>query len=374
MNLAIVILLIISFQNCNKGEIEINNISEYEEYIQDGIGFQKIPAISILIFKEDRILYEKYIGKSNLQQNTNLVSNDLFLLASISKVVTATALLQLYEDGQFSLDDNINDYLPFNVSVPNQNTPITFRMLLTHTSGIADGSVLDNQYYYEEDSPIELDYFLENYLVPGGEFYNAAENFHNFEPGTEHEYSNEGSALIGVLVEQISNKDFNSYCKENIFEPLGMTHTFWRLDEAIQSSYTIVQPYNFVNNQFESVQHYTFTDYPNGGLRSTGKDMLNFMSAFVQDGRVDNYQLLNTNTINSIITPQIPSIDIEVGLHLFLMDSDNNLWGHDGGEEGVATIMAFNPISKIGVIILTNQGEVDLDEILVETYKLGLKL
>lgn len=75
-----------------------------------------------------------------------------------------------------------------------------------------------------------------------------------------------------------------------------------------------------------------------------------------------------------MITPQIPSLDNEVGLHLFLMNPANNLWGHDGGEQGVATIMAFNPDLKIGAIILTNQGDADLDEILVAAYKFGLTL
>jgi hypothetical protein len=102
--------------------------------------------------------------------------------------------------------------------------------------------------------------------------------------------------------------------------------------------------------------------------------MFKFLNAFVNNGASNNHQLLNSSTINSMITPQIPAIDNEVGLHLFLMNSENELWGHDGGEQGVATIMAFNPITKIGAIILTNQGEVDLDEILVEAYKLGLKL
>jgi CubicO group peptidase (beta-lactamase class C family) len=371
MNLFLIMLLLVSFLNCKKGEGESTVITKFERYIQDEVGFQKIPAMSILVFKGDEILYEKYVGKSNLQQDVSLGKDHLFLLASISKVVTATALLQLYEDGYFALDDNINDYLPFNVNVPNFATNITFRMLLTHTSGIADGRALDDQYYYGEDSPIALDSFLENYLVPGGDYYDASENFHNFQPGTQHQYSNEGSALIGVLVEEISGDNFNTYCKQNIFNPLGMSNTYWRLGEITQP---IAQPYNYNNGQYQAVQHYTFTDYPNGGLRSTGRDLFKILSAFVQNGRSNHHQLLSDSTINSILSPQIPLIDNEVGLHMFLMNSEHGLWGHDGGEEGAATIMGFNPTTKIGAIILANQGDADLDEILGQAYKLGLKL
>lgn len=374
LNSIFVLSFLLSFLHCSKEELDIQGISEFEEFLEDELEDQQIPAMSVLIFERDDILYEKYLGKSNLQEEQHLANDHLFLLASISKVVTATALLQLYEQGLFSLDDNVNNYLPFQLAIPNQNTSVSFRMLLTHTSAIADGSALDNQYYYGQDSPTPLGDFLEQYLTPGEPYYDAMDNFHDFQPGTQHEYSNEGSALLGVLVEQISGMNFNAYCKAHIFQPLGMEHSFWRLDESFLSNLPIVQPYRLANSQLEALQHYTFTDYPNGGLRSTGRDLHTFLSAFVQDGMANNYQLLAATTILSMITPQIPSIDNQVGLHLFQMDTSHNLWGHDGGEEGVATIMAFNPSTKVGAIILTNQGDVDLDEILVEAYKLGLQL
>lgn len=371
MKLLLIISFLLPFCSCSKDDVIINNTDDFEQYIQDEMDAQKIPALSALIFKEDQIIYEKYFGKANLEQDIALESGHLFLLASVSKTITATALLQLYDQGLFSLDDKINDYLSFDVNVPNRNTDITFRMLLTHTSAIADGSALDGQYYYGQDSPVALDYFLENYLVPGGDFYNASENYYDFEPGTKYEYSNEGSALIAVLVEDISGMDFNTYCKQNIFNKLGMTNTYWRLSEINQ---TIVQPYNYSSGKYEAIPHYTFTDYPNGGLRSTAGDMFKFLSTITQNGTFNNYQMLKPETVKAMITPQIPAIDKEVGLHIFLMDRDNNLWGHDGGEQGVATIMAFNPETKIGAIIFTNQGDADLDEILVESYKLGVKL
>ncbi len=369
--LALTISLLILLVGCDKEEIVINDADDFEEFIQDEMEFQKIPAMSILIYQEGDILYENYLGKAHIEQNISLKNDHLFLLASVSKVVTATALLQLQEDGLFSLDDKINDHLPFEVNNPNHTGDITFRMLLTHTSSIADGSALDDQYYYGEDSPVSLAYYIENYLVPGGDFYDASENFYGFGPGANYEYSNTGNALIGLLVQELSGMNFNDYCKQNIFSPLQMTHTFWRLDEITQ---TIVQPYDYSSGQYQAIDHYTFTDYPNGGLRSTGHDLFTFLSAFVLDGTVNNHQLLSPQTIDEMIKPQIPSLDNEVGFHLFLMDTANNLWGHDGGEDGVATIAAFNPTTKIGAIILCNQGDAELDEILVEAYQLGLKL
>lgn len=364
-------LFLLLLVSCEKQEIVINNIADFETYLQDEMQAQNMPALSTLIFKGDNILYESQFGLSQIAQNISLEEDHLFLLASISKVVTATALLQLAEKGLFELNDPINDYLPFQVQVPDYSTDITFQMLLTHTSGIADGSALDDAYYYGKDSPVALKYFLENYLTVNGEFYDASDNFYDFEPGSEHEYSNVGSALIGVLVEEISGVEFNTYCKQNIFEPLGMNHTSWRLDEITQP---IVQPYNYRKGDYEEIEHYTFTDYPNGGLRSTARDLFTLLRAFVSGGQVNGYQLLSSETIQKMMTLQIPNLSEDMGLHLFLMNAQHNLWGHDGGEQGVATTMAFNPDSKIGVIVLTNQGDADLEEILEEAYEMGKSL
>lgn len=365
---------LVAFVSCGYGNgLRQSDRDELTQYLQDQAAAQHIPALSTLAFRKNQIIYESYIGKSHIGQNVDLQKDHLFLLASISKTITATALLQLYEQGKFSLDDKINDYLPFDVKVPGQTRGITFKMLLTHTSAIADGSAMDGQYYDGVDSPIALDFFLENYLVPGGGFYNANENFHDFKPGAQHEYSNEGSALLAVLVEQISKKNFNTYCKENIFKPLGMMHTFWRLDEIAQTNYRITQPYNYTNESYEVVEHYTFTDYPNGGLRSTVTDLFYFLRAFVLGGTSNGYQLLKVNTISMMHTLQIPSLDNEMGFHMFRIDGANNLWGHDGGEEGVSTIMAFNPTTKTGVIILGNMTDVEMDSMLIKAYQIGMR-
>ena len=342
-----------------------NETTEFVELVQETMEKQHIPALSALIFDTDKIVYEGYFGQSNIAQNKALQEDHLFLLASVSKVVTATALLQLYEKGHFKLNDPINDYLDFEVTVPGYTKAITFQMLLTHTSGIADGASMDDEYYYGKDSPVALDNYLENYLTPNGRYYDERDNFHNFQPGSEHEYSNIGTALMGVLVEEITGMNFSDYCQQYIFMPLGMRHTAWRLSTIDDF---IVQPYDYYRGNYEAIGHYTFTDYPNGGLRSTARDLFQFLSAFVQGGTVGNYQLLKSSTIKRMTTLQIPTVDESMGLHLFQLDQEENLWGHDGGEQGVATIMAFSPDTKVGVILLANQGEADLEELLMEAY------
>lgn len=367
--LGFLLFLFLGIVSCNKTEIETTK--DFEKYLEDEMESQHIPALSALIFRGDKVLYESYLGQANISEDIALQQDHPFLLASISKTITAIALIQLHNDGLFSLDGQINDHLPFDVYLPGETTEITFRMLLTHTSGIADGPALDGQYYYGSDSPVELGYFVKEYLMPGGEFYNATDNFYDFEPGTDVEYSNMGNALIAVLVEEISGMNFNAYCKANIFIPLGMTNTHWRLDEATG---TVVMPYSYSGGDYEAIGHYTFTDYPNGGLHSTVGDMFKFASALVQNGSYNGHELITPAAAEAMTTPQIPELDNETGLHLFIMNKEHELWGHDGGEQGVATIMGFNMSTNVGALIFTNQGDANLDQILEEAYVLGLEL
>jgi CubicO group peptidase (beta-lactamase class C family) len=326
---------------------------------------QHIPALSALVFKGETILFETTLGQASIAQNIPLAPNQPFLLASISKTVTATALMQLYEAGKFALDDPINAYLPFPVRIPDYRQDITFRMLLTHTAALADGPALDDQYYNGKDSPVALRNFLQSYLTANGQYYDDYENFYGYAPGEDYSYSNTGYALIGLLVETISGQNFATYTQQNIFRPLGMSNTAWHLRDI---SGRIVQPYNYTRGQYRAIPHYTFTDYPNGGLRSTARDMHRFLSSFTNGG------LLSAASIRQMTTPQIPAIDREVGLGMFIMNRRLGLWGHDGGEKGAATIMAFNPSTGVGAIILANQGEAELDDMLADAYRFGLGL
>jgi CubicO group peptidase (beta-lactamase class C family) len=364
------ILLILIFLSCDK-KVTINNIDEFNSYLEEELINQEIPALAVLIYEGETIRYERYLGQSDIENNLELTQDDIFLMASVSKMVTGVALLQLYENGEFDLDENINDYLPFNITIPNQTVPITFRMLLTHTSSIEDGPNAELFYSYGEDSPLALKTYMEKYLLPNGEYYDESDNFYNYEPGTGYNYSNMASALIGVLVEEVTDENFRDYCRENIFQPLGMNDTYWSLNEALLSNKTLVNPYN---EDVEAIEHYSFPDYPNGALRSTARDMMRILSALGQNGTFNNHQLLNENTVSEMLSIQIPSLDETMGLHAFLLDDENNIWGHNGSEQGVSSEVGFNKVNKVGVIVLSNSQDVDVSSILLEAYKIGVEL
>lgn len=343
----------------------------FDDFIAAQMSSQKLPAVGAIIFKGDQILYEGYYGKSNIEQNLALAEDHLFLIASISKTVTGVALLRLYDEGKFDLDDPINDYLSFPVVNPNSTVPITFRMMLTHTSSITDGDNLYGNYTFGGDTPLELKPFIESYLKVGGSRYDAEANFADAAPGTEFNYSNAGSALIGVLVEEISRMSFTAYTKQNIFTPLEMISTSWKLSEITG---TIVQPYELEGNNFSKIDHYTFPDYPNGGLRTTPREMAKFTAAIANGGTYNGYELLKAATVTEMLKKQVPNLDGTMGLHMFLQNESLGLWGHNGGEQGTSTEMAFDPVTKIGVLVFTNMSDANLDEAYKQAFELGKKL
>jgi CubicO group peptidase (beta-lactamase class C family) len=192
--------------------------------------------------------------------------------------------MQLYEKDLFQLDDDIDNYLPFKVRNPfYPGTPITFRMLLAHTSSISDNSaILDTMYSFGMDHPMPLDTFLVNYLTPGGRLYDPEMSFSNFEPGSQWEYSNYAIALCGYLVQAITSVPFDAYCNVNIFQPLEMTNTAWfmkNLDTTL-----IARPYQYYNGQYIDYGLYGYPDYPDGQLRTTVASLGNFLLANIDNG------------------------------------------------------------------------------------------
>jgi CubicO group peptidase (beta-lactamase class C family) len=295
-----------------------------------------------------------------------VTADTLFLIASVSKTIAATALMQLHDQGRFGLDDDINAYLPFRVAIPGSpSSPITFRQLLTHTSSIADnpayincplscdyGSELSSFVTKGADSPIALADLLKGYLTPGGAYYDEDENFKAEPPGSVHEYSNMGIVLAGYLVEVISGVPFDQYCRDHLFAPLGMTKSSWRLTGIDQSILAI--PYDKSELGFVPYGHFGEPDYPDGMLRTSVNELANFMIAFMQGGRFNDRQILKETTVKDMLRRQT-ILERSQGLAWFSRTiNGRTLWGHDGSDNGAGAKMWFDPARKTGVILMTN--------------------
>ena len=325
------------------------------------------------IVKDGELVWSRGYGKANGQRNAT--PETLFNLASVSKTVTATAAMQLHDDGKLDLDANVNAYLPFKLRHPRYpDRAITIRHLLTHTASVKDDwNVLDAG-YTKGDSPVALGTFLRRYLDRNGGLYNASRNFYRHAPGSRFEYSNVGYALVGYIVERISGQPFDKFCRQRIFQPLGMSTTSWRLSDLDLDD--VAMPYEYRGGRYRPYGHYGYPDYPNGLLRSSVRELSRFVAAHLAGGRLDGEIILRPATARAMRTPQIPSIASDMGFGLFIDRFGGvAMTGHDGGDYGVSTQMWFSRPRGIGVVLLTNGDALRnseskaLDQILLRLVK-----
>lgn len=357
-----------SDRSLNTG-VTINNFSkpalmdstQLDSLINYTMSIHHIPGLAALITtKDDGIIWKHNYGYANVSLNQPVEDSTLFLMASISKTIVVTAIMQFWEADSFDLDDNINDYLDdFQVHIPyHYNDTVTFRMLMTHTSSIADNwNVLDGLTVCG-DSPIPLDTFLINYLTPGGTYYNTALNFVSAAPGTVYQYSNVAVCILAHLVEKFSGMTFDQYCLENIFNPLEMNKTSWFLNGL--DTTTIATPYKWQSGQYIPYCHQGFPYYPVGQLRTNKIELENFLSAYMNWGRYNGNSILDSTTVDLILTDQlgypIPGWGSRQGLIWFHYIDFNGRWpwGHDGAFYGCRTGMFFQQEEDWGIICFIN--------------------
>jgi len=327
---------------------------------------QHVPGVSCLIIKDGGIYWQNQYGFANIEQNRPTVDSTLFMLASVSKPSTGTALMQLWEQGYFGLDDNINDYLPYSVVNPYQTqVTLTFRMLLTHTSTIMDNWTILDPLPAPGDPTIPLDEFTSGYLVPGGTYYSSSNYYPGLPPGQVWSYTNVGVTLIGYLVEQISGMTFEEYCQENIFLPLGMNESSWFIANLDTNNIAMLYEWNGI--EFVPYGHMGRPWYPAGQLRTSAPQLARFLQAYMQGGIIDTVRILETSTVDSMLTLQCPEIADWQGLIWnYEYKAQHWTWGHGGNSWGTRTVMSFCPDDNIGVIVLSN-GESNYLRDTVET-------
>lgn len=329
--------------------------SELDTQIQNYMQQFHVPGLSGCIVKNDVLLWHGEYGSADLAQKKPVAVGTLFLLASISKTVTGTALMQLWEEGRIGLDEDVNARLPFALRNPLfPDRPVTFRQLLTHTSGVQDNNaLLDTLYVDNADSPIPLGDFLSGYFTAGGKYFNADDNFYPVGPGEQFNYTNVGSAVWGLGVESVSGTAFDQFCASRIFQPLHMDRTAWFLRDLNPAD--IAVPYEYSGEGYRAYSQYGFPDYPSGQIRTSAVALARFMSAHMRGGWFHGARILRPDTVRMMRTVQYPAVNPTQGI-VFYSAQKGDFWGHSGAEKGCATNMIFSESLRTGVIVLLNSN------------------
>jgi len=346
----IFVLLFFLYQGCSLLSPEAEDISDLDGEIIKILKEEKIPSLTACIIKRDSIVWQKGYGYADFENRIEADNETLYELASVSKLIVVTAIMQLKEQGSIDLHADINDFLPFQTRNPHcPEYKITIHHLLTHTSGLAWPTDEDNvpgfYQYYPMDSAPPLSEWLPEYLLPDGKHY-VPTVWKKAIPGEREQYSNIGAALLGYLVEVVSGMDFNTYCKQNIFEPLEMPNTSYSYSDLDMKRVA-----KLYSDNYSSIGYYRLLHFPAHSLKSSIDDFSHFIMAYMNGGLYNNSRLLEENTIQEILTIRNPASGT-----CLMWDLDlGNWYGHSGGEPGVSTRTEFQRDDKIGLLIFSNK-------------------
>jgi CubicO group peptidase (beta-lactamase class C family) len=315
---------------------------------------------NVLVAENGKVFYEKSFGFADIENKILNTDSTEFTLASVSKIFTSTAVLQLRDKGKLKLEDRFIKYF---AEFPYPD--ITIRNLLSHTSGVPDYELYERQM---NENPNKI--FTIKDVLPSLKIWKQPLNP---APGTKWKYSNTNFCLLALLVEKLSGMSFQKYVQQNIFIPSKMNHTYFMNDSvhATDKNRAINYDHPFLySNEYknvDSIKQYHWRLYNasgfvgQGNIETTTDDLLKFDEA-LYSGR-----LLKPSTLQEAFTPtklkngENTNADIGIGkasygLGWFILNDTTNgkiVW-HTGGQPGAVSIFLRNITKKQTIIMFDN--------------------
>ncbi len=294
-----------------------------------------VPGVAAAVVAREQLVWSGAFGESDVENDVPVRTDTMFRLASVSKPITATAVLQLADRGKLDLDAPVQRYVP---AFPDKPWPVTSRLLLAHLGGIRhyrEGEFGSTHRYGSTAEALRI--FADDPLA--------------HEPGTRFLYTSYGYNLLGGAVEGASGQPFLDYVRANVFEPAGMFSA--RDDDALALIPHRAQGY--VKNAMGELRNSALADtsnkVPGGGLCATVEDVARFAMA-LQGG-----VLLGRDSLGRMLARQKTKDGKPVGygLGFFLTERDGvkEAW-HTGGQQRVSNVLYLQPERRVAVVLLTN--------------------
>jgi CubicO group peptidase (beta-lactamase class C family) len=313
----------------------------------------------VIIVKDGNVLFSKGYGYADLKtKKPVLVDETLFRPGSVSKLFTATAVMQLVERGKLDLDRDVNDYIDFKIPATYPQ-PVTLRRIMTHTAGFEEWG---KDLFVPEARELEpLGQDLQNHLPA-----------RIFPPGTMPAYSNYAVTLEGYIVQRVSGEKFEDYIANHIFAPLGMTHSSFaqplpdNLKPLMSSGYSLAsagaKPFEYVNGA------------PAGALSTSAGDIAHFMLAHLQNGTYSDVQILQPATAQLMHSRAFGPVPQLNGMALQFFQEDQNshtVIGHGGDTRWFHSHLSLILDANTGFFISLNsagRGDTDIRGIVFKKF------
>jgi CubicO group peptidase (beta-lactamase class C family) len=333
-------------------------IGLFSAWLEGQIAIRQLPGVVVGVVFDQDLIWAKGFGHANLADRRPMAIDTRFRMASHSKLFTATAIMQLREQGKLRLDDPVTEYLPwfqFRPTSPD-DPPITIEHLLTHSSGLPREA---GSHWSDLDFPTE------------GELKELmSQRQAAFSPEVRWKYSNLAYTLAGMVIEQVSGMSWADYLQKNIFDPLGMSaSSVDREDPKMATGYGRRMPDG-------SREVFPFVDARGmaaaTGLTSTVSDMAKFVSAQFRSGKRGGDCILSTASLREMHRVRMleSTWTRGQGIGFSVQRIDDKLYvGHGGGYPGYTTNTLIQLDSKVGVIALTNTSDSNPAQIAQELMK-----
>lgn len=309
-----------------------SNLEEsFDNSIEDWMNRYDIPGVGVSIIEEGEVVYSNTLGYANVEKEVLLTTDTILRTESISKTITAYLTMILVEQGIFSLDDRVQDYI--DIWVPEE---LTIHMLLTHQSGLDIGP------FSLHFSPDEAMPSLREHLIDTIDFIN--------DPGTTFSYSNVGYNLMQYVIETIMNQPFNNVVKQYIFEPSSITDASFEYDHDLKDLYAL--GYDINNNP---VEPYVYPDKAAGGLFTD----LEALTTLIQQILVNDIVLSQSQKemmYDSYIqaTGEYSIVSDGYGYGHFISLGEDKAVFHGGQGHGWMAFYYAYPEDQSAIIIITN--------------------
>lgn len=332
-------------------------------------------GLAVVVVKDKEVAYSRSLGYQNIGKGERLRGNSLFRIASISKSFTATAMMQLVEEGKLSLDDDFGELIGFPVRNPAfPDVKITLRMVLSHTS-----SINDSNGYFDIDVINPNSSNSKDKKKDKGKEKDWKASYSDYAPGQGYKYCNLNFNMAGAVIERLTGERFDNYLKRRVLMPLGLQSAGYCVDSLDQTRFAqlyeyeeqtddfLVQPAAYAPRSEEIANyvlgHSTPVFSPTGGLKISAADLASYMQMHMNYGVYDGGQLISRASAEVMQTP----IALEDGYGLALEETMKllpgvRLVGHTGSAYGLYSAMFFNPEEKFGFIVITNGCKAGYDE------------
>ena len=324
----------------------------FSAWIEGQIADRGLPGIVVGVVADQELVWAKGFGYANTETKQPMTPATKFRMASHSKLFTATAVMQLREQGKVRLDDPVADYLPwFAVKTAEpDDPPITIEELLTHSSGLPREA---GSHWTTYDFPTQDE--LQT-LTP--------ERQAAFAPEVRWKYSNLAFSIAGMIVEKVSGETWADYIQAHIYQPLGMTASSVDQDlpglavgygRRMPDGSREVMPFVDARGMASAT-----------GITSTVEDMAKFVSAQFRKGPMGGPQILSTGSLREMHRVRVLENNWTSGNAIgFRVDRIGGkvYVGHGGGYPGYTTRTMIQLDSKVGVIVLTNTNDSDPTDI-----------